>query len=64
MAKLLVDAFIAQKNPALRNKFMFIFVRINKIIAKEVIGRLTYCEPYLLKDMFNILNKCSRTYIK
>jgi hypothetical protein len=54
-----VDAFIADKIPAHRNKFMFIFLKMKRRISNEVVDRLAYCEPVVVRDLFTILNRCA-----
>jgi HEAT repeat protein len=56
-AKSLVDAYIANKNPAHRNKFRYIFLRMKDKIASEVVDRLEYCEPIVVRDLLNILKE-------
>ena len=56
-ADLLVDAFIAEKNPARRNNFRSIFMSMKDEIVSEVIDRLEYSEPSIVKDLFVILKE-------
>jgi len=58
-AKYLVDAFIAEKNPAHRNKYWFVITRMKTEISKEVVNRLEYAEAPTVKDLFLILKECS-----
>jgi len=58
-AKTLVDAYVAEKNPAHRNKFKFIFLKIRNEISREVVNRLEYCDASLVRDLFQILNECA-----
>ncbi len=55
----LVDAFIAEKNPAHRNKFRFIFMRMRNEIAREAVNRMEDCEASDVKDLFQILLDCA-----
>lgn len=57
-AKTLVDTFISEKNSAHRNKFWFIFTMMKNEIAREVVNRLEYGEPQVVKDLFTILKEC------
>jgi hypothetical protein len=54
---LLVDAFITEKNPARRNNFRSIFMNMKNEIVAEVIDRLEYSEPAVVKDLFIILKE-------
>ncbi len=56
-AKQLIDAFIQEKNPALRNKFRTVLSRMKKEVSEEVIDRLEYSEPYVIRDLFGILKE-------
>ncbi len=56
-AKSLVDAYIVNKNPAHRNKFRYIFLQMREKIATEVVDRLEYCEPVVVRDLLNILKE-------
>jgi hypothetical protein len=58
-ARYLVDAFIAEKNPAHRNKYWFVITRMKSQISKEVVNRLEYAEAPTVKDLFLILKECS-----
>ncbi|HEX9934223.1 MAG TPA: hypothetical protein VGB38_03415 [bacterium] len=58
-AKTLVDACLSEKNPAHRNKFRFIFLRMRQEIAREAVSRLEECDPSVVKDLFQILLDCS-----
>jgi hypothetical protein len=58
-AKVLVDAYVAEKNPAHRNKFRFIFQKMRNEIAREVVNRLEDCDASVVKDLFQILLECA-----
>jgi hypothetical protein len=58
-AGLLVDAYIAEKNPAFRNKFRFIFLKIRNEIAREAVNRMEECDSSVVKDLFQILLDCA-----
>jgi len=58
-AKLLVNAFLENKNPAHRNKFRLLFFRMKPLIAKDVVERFQYCDPQQVHDLFIILKECS-----
>jgi hypothetical protein len=58
-AKVLVDAYIAEKNPASRNKFRFLFLKMRNEISREAVNRLEDCDAALVKDLFQILTDCS-----
>ena len=45
------------KNPAHRNKFKYIFLQMKNEIANEVVDRLEYCEPTVVRDLLNILKE-------
>jgi predicted transcriptional regulator len=57
-ARTLVDAFIAERNPAHRHKFWFIFSMMKNEVTREAVNRLEYGEPNLVKDLFLILKEC------
>jgi hypothetical protein len=58
VAKLLLDAFIMDKNPAHRNKFIFVFHKMKTQISKEIINRLEYSPPHIIRDLFHVLKEC------
>jgi HEAT repeat protein len=58
-AGMLIDGFIAEKNPAYRNKFRTIFSTITEEVVKEAIDRLEYCDPSVVRDLFSILAEYS-----
>lgn len=57
--KLLVNAFLEDKNPAHRDKFRLIFFTMKNAISKEVVERFEYCEPYHVRDLLLILKECA-----
>ncbi len=58
-AKILIDTFMDNTNPILRNKLKYIFRKMKDAITKEVIERFEYCEPYLIRNLFLILKECN-----
>lgn len=60
-APLLVNGFIKEKNPATRNKFLFVFSKLKNPILREVLTRFEYEEPHIMKDLFSILQHCDKT---
>ncbi|MFQ5951851.1 MAG: hypothetical protein ACE5JK_00380 [Candidatus Omnitrophota bacterium] len=56
-APLLIDAFIAEKNPAYRNNFRIVFSKMIEDIVKEVMERLEYPDPSTIRDLFTILRE-------
>ncbi|MGB3114311.1 MAG: hypothetical protein WBC00_06810, partial [Candidatus Omnitrophota bacterium] len=56
-APLLVDAFVADKNPAHRNNFKIVFSKIKDQIVQETLDRLEYCDPAVVRDLFEILKE-------
>jgi len=57
--KLLVNAFLEDKNPAHRDKFRLIFFMMKDAISNEVVERFEYCEPYHVRDLLLILKECT-----
>lgn len=53
----LVDAYLAAKNPAQRNKFRMIFARNKEAVVNEAITRLEYAEIGTAKDLLDILKE-------
>jgi hypothetical protein len=56
--KVLVDAFLGDKVPVHRNKFLSVFMMMKGEIAREAVGRLEYAEAMHVKDLFWILREC------
>jgi HEAT repeat protein/F0F1-type ATP synthase delta subunit len=56
--KTLIDAFLTDKNPAHRNKFWFVFLRMKGEVSREAVNRLEYADPVVVKDLFHILKEC------
>ena len=54
-ARLLVDAFILERNPAHVNKFRFIISKMQDEVVKEAIDRIEYGEPLIVRNLFRIL---------
>lgn len=55
--KMLLDAFVMEKNPAHRNKFLNVLSRMKKDVTDEIIDRLDYSEPWVIRDLFGILRE-------
>ena len=58
-SKMLVDAYLEEKNAASRSKYRLMFPALRKGMVKEVVDRFEYCEPHQAKDLFEILRLCS-----
>lgn len=54
-AKLLVDAFIRERNPAHINKFRTVVSRMQDEVVKEAVDRIEYGEPLVVRNLFRIL---------
>ena len=58
-SKKLLDAFLDEKVPSHRNRYMYIFSRMKRKIAREVVDRLSYCEAGQVKELFYVLYRCA-----
>ncbi|NQT33214.1 MAG: HEAT repeat domain-containing protein [Candidatus Omnitrophica bacterium] len=56
---MLVDAFLAERSPAYRDKIRFVLSQMKEETADEVVDRLEYCDASEVKDLFKILKECS-----
>ncbi|MGB2600944.1 MAG: hypothetical protein WBD00_04275 [Candidatus Omnitrophota bacterium] len=56
-ARLLVDAFIRENNPAHVNKFRTVVSRVQDEVVKEAIDRIEYGEPLVVRNLFRILSE-------
>ncbi|MDD5633800.1 MAG: hypothetical protein PHW46_00795 [Candidatus Omnitrophica bacterium] len=56
-AQVLIDAYLAEKLPACRNKYKVIFARTKDETTKEIIERLEYGEPYVVRDLLHLLRE-------
>ncbi|MFC1569939.1 hypothetical protein ACFL4L_06855 [bacterium] len=59
-SKMLIEAFLEEKNAAYRSKYRMLFPTLRRGLVKEVIDRFEYCEPHLAKDLFDIIRVCSQ----
>jgi HEAT repeat protein len=57
VASLLIDAYIEEKNPAYRNKYRTVLARIKKEVVEEVMDRMDYSEPAVVRELFQILKE-------
>ncbi len=54
---MLVDAFLLEKNPAYKNKFRAVFSSMQEEICRDVIDRIEYSSPFVIRDLFGILKE-------
>ncbi|MDP8298947.1 MAG: hypothetical protein P9L88_03505 [Candidatus Tantalella remota] len=54
---MLVDAFLSEKNPAYKNKFRMVFSSMKEDICREVIDRIEYSNPFVIRDLFGLLKE-------
>ncbi|MFH1878725.1 MAG: hypothetical protein ABH883_07965 [Candidatus Omnitrophota bacterium] len=53
----LIDAFIRDKNPAHRNKYRLVLSRMREEVTEEIIDRLDYSEPHIVRDLLNLIKE-------
>ncbi|MBD3425877.1 MAG: hypothetical protein GF409_01445 [Candidatus Omnitrophica bacterium] len=56
-ARLLVDAFIRERNPAHINKFRTVVSKMQEEVVKEAMDRIEYGEPLVVRNLFRILSE-------
>ncbi|MFC1548611.1 HEAT repeat domain-containing protein [Candidatus Omnitrophota bacterium] len=56
-ARLLVDAYVLERNPAHINKFRFVISKMQDEVVKETIDRIEYGEPLVVRNLFKILTE-------